>query len=553
MKRINLAFLIILVVLLCSGCQKTSDETIVEETDDAPRKAPSSPITTNKDPLFLAIDIEPDDGFDPLMGWGSYGTPLFQSTLLQRNSDQSVSGDLAKTWELDDSRKVWRIEIRNDAVFSDGKPLTATDVAFTFNQAAKTAGKTDVTVLERAVAIEPYMVEIHLKNPQITFINRLITLGIVPAHAYGASYGRNPIGSGPYRLVQWDEGRQVVMESNPYYYGQKPAIEKVVFLFMEEDAAFAAAKAGSVHVVRVPQMLAKQKIPGMICQAVPSVDNRGICFPCRTPQTWQSPQGCPVGNPVTADLAIRQAVNHVVNRQELVDGILEGFGSPAHGPVNMLPWDQPDAVIRDNDPEAACRILKAGGWEDRNGDGIVEKKGVEASFTLLYDANGSLRQALALAVADAAAKIGIEIVVTGKSWDDIYKLMHSNAVLFGFGSFDQTEMHNLYFGGRKEEALHNPGFYANQTVDGYLSAAMAAPTEEAAAIFWQKAQWDGNTGFSAKGDAAWAWLVNLHHTYFVSERLDIGNTHTEQHGSYIIANLPQWQWRISSRSVASGT
>ena len=142
---------------------------------------------------------------------------------------------------------------------------------------------------------------------------------------------------------------------------------------------------------------------------------------------------------------------------------------------------------------------------------------------------------------------------TGKSWDDIYKLMHSNAVLFGFGSFDQTEMHNLYFGGREGEALHNAGFYANRTVDSYLTAAMAAPTENAAIPFWQKAQWDGTTGFSTRGDAAWAWLVNLDHTYFVSKHLDIGHTRTEQHGSYIIANLPHWQWRIPARSEESGT
>lgn len=553
MKRINLACLIIFVALACSACHKTDDEKVAEEPPGTSEAASSSsPIDTNE-PLVLALNIEPDDGFDPLMGWGGYGTPLFQSTLLKRNADQSVTGDLATAWELDDSRRVWRIKIRNDALFSDKTPLTAGDVAFTFNQAAKTGGKTDVTVLEQAVVIDPYTVEIRLKTPQITFINRLITLGIVPAHAYGESYGRNPIGSGPYRMVQWDEGQQMVMELNPYYYGLKPAIGKVVFLFMEEDAAFAAAKAGAVHVFRAPQMLARQEISGMTRHAVPSVDNRGICFPCLPPQKWLSPQGYPVGNRVTADLAIRKAINYVVNRQELVDGILESFGSPAHGPVNMLPWDQPNAVIRDNDPEKASQILKAGGWQDRNGDGIVEKNGVKASFTLLYDANDSIRQALALAVADQAAKIGIEIIVTGKSWDDIYKLMHSNAVLFGFGSFDQTEMHNLYFDGREGEALHNAGFYTNRTVDSYLTAAMVAPTENAAIPFWQKAQWDGTTGFSTRGDAAWAWLVNLDHTYFVSKHLDIGHTRTEQHGSYIIANLTHWRWRISTRSEESAT
>jgi peptide/nickel transport system substrate-binding protein len=79
-------------------------------------------------------------------------------------------------------------------------------------------------------------------------------------------------------------------------------------------------------------------------------------------------------------------------------------------------------------------------------------------------------------------------------------------------------------------------------VDRYLASAMAAPSEKEAIPFWKKAQWDGETGFSAKGDAAWAWLVNLDHTYFVSDELDIGKTRTEQHGSFIVANLPEWKW-----------
>ncbi|MGD8389566.1 MAG: ABC transporter substrate-binding protein, partial [Desulfobacteraceae bacterium] len=305
---------------------------------------------------------------------------------------------------------------------------------------------------------------------------------------------------------------------------------------------FAAAKAGAVHLIRVPQMLAKHRIPGMTLHAVPSVDNRGICFPFTPDQGETSPEGYPVGNAVTSDIAIRKAINHAVDRQALVGGILEDFGSPAHGPVSTLPWDEPESVIRDNDPQKARRILADAGWEDSDGDGIVEKDGIQARFTLFYDANDSIRQALALAVADTVRNIGIQVDVTGKSWDDIYRLMHANAVLFGFGSFDQTEMHNLYYAERLGDAVYNAGFFRNEAVDRYLASAMAAPSEKEAIPFWKKAQWDGETGFSAKGDAAWAWLVNLDHTYFVSDELDIGKTRTEQHGSFIVANLPEWKW-----------
>lgn len=537
---------VLLAILLCAACQKAEDREAQAPEPEARTQQTRGP--SGDGTLVIALDLEPDEGFDPLMGWGGYGTPLFQSTLLKRTPEQGLEGDLAEHWELSEDRRIWRVRIRRDASFSDGKPVTARDVAFTFNQAARAGGKTDVTVLEEAVATGEHTVEIRLRVPQITFVNRLITLGIVPAHAYGEDYGRNPVGSGPYRMVQWEEGRQLIMEANPDYYGTVPRIQRVVFVFMEEDAAFAAARAGEVHVIRVPQILARKEIPGMSLHAIPSVDNRGICFPCVPVQETPSPEGHPVGNDVTADLAVRKAVNWAVDREALVEGILEGFGSPAHGPVSTLPWDQPEAVIQDGDLDRARRILEEGGWTDADGDGTVEKDGKEAVFTLLYPANDSLRQALALAVSDSVRKVGIEAEVTGKSWDDIYRMMHANAVLFGFGSLDQTEMHNLYYGERIGDNLHNAGFYRNPTVDRHLEGAMAAPSLKQAVFHWRQAQWDGETGYCARGDAAWAWLVNLDHTYFVDRRLDVGDPATEQHGSFIIANLPQWSW-VSERGT----
>ena len=82
-------------------------------------------------------------------------------------------------------------------------------------------------MLDEAVATGDYQIELRLKRPWITFINQLITLGIVPEHAHGADYGRHPIGSGPYMLVHWEEGQQMIVEANPLYYGEKPQIERI--------------------------------------------------------------------------------------------------------------------------------------------------------------------------------------------------------------------------------------------------------------------------------------------------------------------------------------
>src|SRR5690606_40141047 len=82
-----------------------------------------------KEALVLALGGEPQTVFDPMLGWGVYGNPLFQSTLLTRDRDLATRPDLATDWSLSDDRKIWTITLRADARFSDGTTLTALDVA----------------------------------------------------------------------------------------------------------------------------------------------------------------------------------------------------------------------------------------------------------------------------------------------------------------------------------------------------------------------------------------------------------------------------------------
>lgn len=547
--RVMWMWLAVLVLLLAAcGSGNTPTNTAVTETTAELEAESAETVPAEKSEIILAIGGESAEGYDPTLGWGRYGSPLFQSTLLRRDENLNIVNDLAESYTVSEDSLIWTVKIREDAKFSDGMPVTAEDVAYTFNKAAESGGLTDVTVLDEAVATAEFTVELRLEQPQSTFVNRLITLGIVPKHAHGEGYARNPIGSGPYQLVQWDEGQQLIVEANPLYYGEPPQIQRLVFLFLEEDAAFAAAKAEQVQVVSVPQALAIQELPGMTLYAVKSVDNRGLLFPFVPDSGETTPDGYPIGNDVTADLAIRQAVNYAVNRQTLVTGVLEGFGSPAFGPVSGLPWEQPEGNISDNDLETAVQILTDGGWSDNDGDGILDKEGLRAEFTIIYPASDSTRQSLALAAADMITPLGIQVNVEGKSWDDITTLKHSNVILFGWGSHDATEVFNLYHSSMRGVDWYNTGYYASEQVDSYLDLAMGAPSEEEAIAFWQSAQWDGSdAGFTTKGDAAWAWLVNLNHTYFASDCLDIGNPQVEPHGHGwpITANIASWKWTCS--------
>ncbi|MBH1939915.1 ABC transporter substrate-binding protein [Mobilitalea sibirica] len=530
-KRVSIIIIFVISMVLLYGCTKPNDD---KELADKELK---------KDELILAVGSEPEDGFDPTTGWGRYGSPLFQSTLLARDEELKIVYDLATNYEISEDGLVWTVYLRKDARFSDGEPVTSEDVKYTYEMAANSGSVIDLNILDKVEALDEYTVEFTLKNPQSTFIHSLLTLGIVPKHFHSKNYAENPIGSGPFKLVQWDKGQQIIVEYNNEYYGEESFFKKITFLFLSEDAAFAAAKAGSVDLAYVPPTFAKQEIEGMKVVKINSIDNRGIAFPY-VEAGGKNEKGYPVGNDVTSDLAIRKAINIAIDRQALVDGVLEGFGSPAYTICDGMPWWNPNSVIDDADMEGAKRLLSESGWKDSDDDGILEKGDVEAEFTLLYPASDQTRQYLAISVAEMIKPLGINIIVEGASWDNIEMMMHSNAVLLGWGSHDAMEMYNVYSGKAAGNGWYNTGFYQNARVDEYLEQALAATSEEEAIGYWKKSQWDGETGMSAHGDAPWAWLVNLDHIYMAKENLDMGTIKMQPHGHGwpITDNILKWHW-----------
>ncbi|WP_265088616.1 ABC transporter substrate-binding protein [Psychrobacter lutiphocae] len=493
---------------------------------------------------MVAFGSEPDAGFDPITGWGRYGSPLFQSTLLARDDDLNIVNDLATGYEVNDDGTVWTVTIRDDVKFSDGEPLTAEDVKFTFDKAANSASVVDLNILEKVEVLDDTTIQFTLSSPQSTFVNSLVATAIVPQHAYDESYAEKPLGSGPYKLVQWDKGQQLIVEANPEYYGKQPYFKKLTFLFLSEDAAFAAAQAGTVDITYIPAAFSNKKVPGMKIETVKTVDNRGIAFPVVKAGAVTREDGLPVGNDVTADPAIRHAIDIAVDRKALIDGVLEGYGSPAYTSADGLPWWNPETVIADADMDGARKLLADAGWKDEDGDGVLDKGSLKAEFTLNYPANDVIRQSLAIAVADMVKPLGIKINIEGGSWDVITNKMHSEAVLMGWGSHNPYEMINIYGSENAGIDFNNTGYYSNKTVDDYFQKALHAKSEEDALEFWKKAQWDGTTGFTSKGDAAWAWLVNIDHLYLLKDNLDIGKQriHVHGHGWPATDNIVDWKW-----------
>lgn len=527
MKRLLILPLTVFVVIAMTAC---GSET-------------SSNNNGKKDSIVIAIGSEPET-LDPTKGWGHGNSPIVQSTLVKYTADLTFEKDLATDYELSPDGLKWTFTIRNDAFFTDGEKVTAEDVAFTLETAKAAQGSVDLTYMESAVAQDETTVVITLSKPASIFLNTLASVGIVPEHAYGEDYGTNPIGSGAYKFVEWKAQEQINFIANEDYYGGVPAIKNVTVVFMSEDAALAAVQAGEVDVAYSTATLGTTPVDGYHIEAITSADNRGFTLPVLPDEGKTTESGAPIGNNVTCNLEIRQAIAYGLDRQQIADTVLNGFGRPAYSENDGMPWNNSDVKIETN-VEYAKKLLADAGWADVDGDGIVEKDGLKAEFKCVYPSGDSVRQAVGMAASEQLMAIGIKVNVEGMSWDDIMKVMYSEAVLMGWGSAIPNETYYLY---RSEGALlddfYNPEGYRNDVTDSYLNAAMAALTVEEANENWQKVQWDGITGTAMQGECPWVWVVNLDHVTYVRDGLSIGDQpiHGHGHGLPLIQNLSEWTW-----------
>ena len=490
---------------------------------------------------------EPEFGFDPMHGWGYHdsGTdPLIQSTILKRNADNEFVNDLATDYEISDDLKTYTVTIRDDVKFTDGSKLTAKDVAFSYNTAKEFGEGADLTHMEEAKA-DGDKVVFTLDQPDSTFINKLTDVGIVPEATYdNATYGQNPIGSGPYKLAQWDKGQQFILEKNPDYYGEEPYFNKITNLFLDPDAAFAAVKNGDVDIAEVPVAYANEKIDGYHMEYFDSIDVRGVSLPTTMDEGKTSEDGVAIGNNVTGDPAVRQALAIGIDREELIDGALNGYGNVSYtGVADQLPWAF-DAGYKDGQVDQAKTILEQAGWKDTDGDGIREKDGQKAEFTVYYKASAVERQAIAVTLAEQAKELGIEITPKGASWDEIDPDKYSQGVVWGFGSADPYAIEHQYGSDVACVGYDNPGNLKDSAVDALIDTAMAQPTDASYSTWKQAAK-------QATSHNSFLWIGTMDYTYFVSDDLDISNsTHLiYPHGGDIWGNIYDWK-RLETNETA---
>lgn len=543
MKRISVFLLLVVILMIAVGCSNAGSASLAPSASQ--NSQVSSPVTSGMKEMVVSVRGEPSKGFNPAFDWPGLGEALFQSKLIIFDKDMNLVNDLAteRIWSEDGNKLT--IKIRDDALCSDGVKLTASDVVFTFEKVRETTSYIDLSNVKGVEAVDDYTVDFILNHPDSTFEYTLTRIAIIPEHAYNDNYGQNPVGTGPYKFVEWKKGEKLIIEANPLYYGKKPNIDKVTFLYLDMDASFAGAKRGEIDIARVSMAYNHQEIPGYTRRNIETMDIVSLSLPTVKRGTYEM-EGIPIGNDVTSDAALRRALSYAMDREGICANALNGAARPVYSHNPGMPWDNETNNIKNADIETAKKILKDGGWEDADGDGIVEKDGVKAQFTLLYTPGEVERQAVVLGVQESAKKIGIQIDLVSKPWDEIAleKGIYRDAYLFGKGADSPFEIYTNFSSDRIANYNTNSPSYGHEITDDYLNRAIKSTDQAEALELWKKAQWDGEHGVNSLGDSPFIPMVAFHHTFFIRDGVEIGEFRPAPHrGAYWITveNIKDWE------------
>ncbi|MEU3696141.1 ABC transporter substrate-binding protein [Streptomyces griseoviridis] len=488
--------------------------------------------------VVIGVASEPDT-LSPLLGYGKDGNSKIFDGLLARDTDLRLKPALAKALpEIGDGGRTYTYRLREGVEFSDGEPLTADDVVYTYetilDPATNTTARSELDAVESVRADGDHTVVFRLKYPYAPFAARTV-LPVVPEHVAGrqdpntGSFNTKPVGTGPYTLVDWRKGERLTFAANPHYWGGAPAVKSLTMAIVADDNVRATRlRSGDLDGAVLPPDLAATFADdrGRRTYEAKTYDFRAVTLP--------------TAGPVTGDRAIRRALDAAVDRRAMVDRILDGAGLPAYGP---LPTDDPwyiEDIERDQDLGAARRLLDRAGWKE-GGDGVRAKDGRRAAFTLYYPSGDKVRQDHALAYASDARKAGIEVKAEGATWEVIEPRMGRDAVLAGFGSVGDPDfgLYTLLHSSLAGDGFNNMARYDVPAVDKALDAGRRGQdpgTRRTAYDTVQRALVD---------DPGYTFLTHIDHLYVLADRWDGPSTQLEPH-EHGFASGPWWnveEWR----------
>jgi peptide/nickel transport system substrate-binding protein len=425
----RLLWILMLGIILLWGCDRQSVAPAKDGDGDQP--------PAYGDTLLMGSIGEPSNLLPVLASDSASGDihGLVYNGLLRYDKNLQVEGDLAETWEISPDNLTITFHLRKDVRWHDGQPFTAADALFTYrlliDPQVPTAYAERYRQVVRAEAPDPYTFRVTYAKP----LASALVSWMFPVHPKHLLEGvdvtqsplvRAPVGTGPYRFVEWVPGEKVVLEANPDYYEGKPYIHRVVYRIIPDPSTmFLEMRNGGLDLMSLTPL-----------QYVRQTDTpafRRMFVKYHYPDFSYTYLGFNLRRPLFKDLRVRRALAHAVNKQELVDGVLLGLGVAATGPYKPGSWAyNPDVRRYPYDPDLARRMLEEAGWSDSDGDGIREKNGRRFSFTIVTNQGNDQRIKAGEIIQRRFREVGVEVKLRVIEWASFLK------EFINPGNFDAT-------------------------------------------------------------------------------------------------------------------
>ncbi len=423
----------------------------------------------------------------------------FFESLVAQDEQLRLKPGLAVSWRpLDDT--TWEFKLRQGVKFHDGSTFDAKDVVATFKRAPNVPNSPSsfaisLTSVKSTKVIDPYTIHILTEKPAPLLPNDLANIIIVPEKDVDATTadfnsGKAMIGTGPFKFVDFVPGERITMVRNDGYWGEKPAWSKVTFRIITNAAArVAALRSGELQMIdNVPtaDIAALKKNPEVRLSSATS--NRVIYLHM---DEWREPTpfvtdkaGKPLAKNPLKYLRVRQALSKAINRQSIVERVMEGQGIPAG---QLLPDGffgvSPNLKVERFDPDGAKKLLAAAGYPQ--------------GFRLTVHGPNDryINDAKVLqAVAQMFSRIGVETQVETMPWAT-YAIRASkpefSLFLVGWGADTgetSSPLRSLLATYDREKGLGqgNRGRFSNPKMDALLDQAMATVDDHARErLLWQ--------------------------------------------------------------------
>lgn len=401
---------------------------------------------------------------------------LIINGLVKYHTDLSVIGDLAESWDISPDGLVITFHLRKGVRWTDGVEFTADDVMFGYqtiiDEKTPTPYKEDYLQVKKAEVIDKHTFRVTYEKPFAPALTTWGNLAVLPKHLLEGSditkvdFGRNPLGMGPYKFRKWASGQQVELDSNRDYFEGRPYIERYIYKIIPDPATmFLELQAGGIDMMGLtPIQYTKQTDTEIFKKDFQKF---------RYPVFSYTYMGFNLKHPWFKDSRVRRAIAHAIDKSEIIDVVLFGLGKPATGPYVPNTWPyNPDIREYDHNPQKAKDLLKEAGWEDTDGDGIVDKDGNPFEFTILTNMGNRLRMNTATIIQWRLEKIGIKVEIRAIEWstfiNEFIDKRRFQAVILGWSIGIDPDQYDIWHSSKTGEKEFNFVSYSNPEVDRLL-------------------------------------------------------------------------------------